>query len=207
MSDDLRFDALLTEGAGALPPAPDVSPWRTAMSCIMGGIALKTLTLQILYLDDILPTLGCILLVLGFRTLRRENGALRWAYGLSVAAAVLRSVCAVLLALPVDVGLAFAYADSALMQATLIALWRGMIGVSRAAGAEKTSAPAAGALAAFYAVLMALAFIGLEGWLLVLPVLAVYLVILRNLVKLSHSLEDTGYAIHAAPVRLSLIHI
>ena len=77
MSDDLRFDALLTEGAGALPPAPDVSPWRTAMSCIMGGIALKTLTLQILYLDDILPTLGCILLVLGFRTLRRENGALR----------------------------------------------------------------------------------------------------------------------------------
>ena len=35
-----------------------------------------------------------------------------------------------------------------------------------------------------------------------LPVLAVYLVILRNLVKLSHSLEDTVYAIHAAPVRL-----
>lgn len=202
MSDDLRFDALLTEGADALPPAPDVSPWRGAMSCIVWGIALKTLTLQILYLHYILPTLGCILLVLGFRTLRRENGALRWAYGLSVAAAVLRSVCAVLLALPVDVGLAFAYADSALMQATLIALWRGMIGVSRAAGAEKPSAPAAGALAAFYAVLMALAFIGLEGWLLVLPVLAVYLVILRNLVKLSRSLEDTGYAIHAAPVRL-----
>ena len=79
-----------------------------------------------------------------------------------------------------------------------------MVGVSRAAGAEKPSAPAAGALAAFYAVLMALAMIGLEGWLLVLPVLAVYLVILRNLVKLSRSLEDTGYAIHAAPVRLSM---
>ena len=202
MSDDLRFDALLTEGAGALPPAPDVSPWRTAMSCIMGGIALKTLTLQILYLDDILPTLGCILLVLGFRTLRQENGALRWAYGLSIAAAVMRSACAVLQALPVDVGLTFGYVDGALMLGMLIALWRGMIGVSRAAGAEKPSAPAAGALAAFYAVLIPLAFIGLEGWLLVLPVLAVYLVILRNLVKLFRSLENTGYAIHAAPVRL-----
>jgi pimeloyl-ACP methyl ester carboxylesterase len=78
------------------------------------------------------------------------------------------------------------------------------VGVSRAAGAEKPSAPAAGVLAAFYAVLMALAMIGLEGWLLVLPVLAVYLVILRNLVRLSRSLEDTGYAIHAAPVRLSM---
>ena len=202
MSDDLRFDALLTEGADALPPAPDVSPWRGAMSCIVWGIALKTLTLQILYLDDILPTLGCILLVLGFRTLRQENGALRWAYGLSIAAAVMRSAAMVLAALPVDVGLTFGYADSALMLGMLIALWRGMTGVSRAAGAEKPSAPAAGALAAFYAVLILLAFIGLEGWLLVLPVLAVYLVILRNLVKLFRSLENTGYAIHAAPVHL-----
>ena len=99
MSDDLRFDALLTEGADALPPAPDVSPWRGAMSCIVWGIALKTLTLQILYLDDILPTLGCILLVLGFRTLRQENGALRWAYGLSIAAAVMRSAAMVLAAM------------------------------------------------------------------------------------------------------------
>ena len=204
MSDDLRFDALLTEGADALPPAPDVSPWRSAMGCIVWGIALKTLTLQILYLDDILPTLGCILLVLGFRTLRQENGALRWAYGLSIAAAVVRSACAVLQALPVDVGLTFGYVDGALMLGMLIALWRGMIGVSRAAGAEKPSAPAAGALAAFYAVLIPLAFSGLEGWLLVLPVLAVYLVILRNLVKLFRSLENTGYAIQAAPVRLPM---
>lgn len=204
MSDDLRFDALLTEGADALPPAPDVSPWRSAMGCIVWGIALKTLTLQILYLDDILPTLGCILLVLGFRALRQENGALRWAYGLSIAAAVMRSAYAVLQALPVDVGLTFGYVDGALMLGMLIALWRGMIGVSRTAGAEKPSAPAAGALAAFYAVLIPLAFIGLEGWLLVLPVLAVYLVILRNLVKLFRSLENTGYAIHAAPVRLPM---
>lgn len=202
MSDDLRFDALLTEGADALPPAPDVSPWRGAMSCIVWGIALKTLTLQLLYLDDILPTLGCILLVLGFRTLRQENGALRWAYGLSIAAAVVRSAAMVLAALPVDVGRTFGCADSALMLGMLIALWRGMTGVSRAVGAEKPSAPAAGALAAFYAVLILLAFIGLEGWLLVLPVLAVYLVILRNLVKLFRSLENTGYAIHAASVHL-----
>ena len=172
VSDDLRFDALLTEGADALPPPADVSPWRSAMSCIVWGIALKTLTLQLLYLHYILPTLGCILLVLGFRTLRRENRTLRWAYGLSIAAAVMRAAAMVLAALPVERGAAFAYADMVLMQATLIALWRGMVGVSRAAGAEKPSAPAAGVLAVFYAVLMALAVIGLEGWLLVLPVLA-----------------------------------
>ena len=136
MSDDLRFDALLTESADTLPPPADVSPWRSAMSCVVWGIALKTLTLQLLYLDYILPTLGCILLVLGFRTLRQENRALRWAYGLSIAAVVLRSAAMVLAALPVEEGLTLAYADMALMQATLIALWRGMVGGSRAAGAE-----------------------------------------------------------------------
>ena len=104
MSDDLRFDALLTESADTLPPPADVSPWCSAMSCVVWGIALKTLTLQLLYLHYILPTLGCILLVLGFRTLRRENSALRWAYGLSIAAAVLRSTAMVLAALPMEEG-------------------------------------------------------------------------------------------------------
>ena len=54
----------------------------------------------------------------------------------------------------------------------------------------------------FYAVICALAFLELSGWLAVLPLLIAYIVILRNLVKLARSLAGTGYAIHAAPVRL-----
>ena len=202
MSDDLRFDALLTEGADALPPPADVSPWRSAMSCVVWGIALKTLTLQLLYLHYILPTLGCILLVLGFRTLRRENKALQWCWRLSIVIAAVRSASFVLEALPVDVKYVPAYAVMVMTFALYIGLWRGMVGVSRAAGAEKPAAPAAGALVIFYAVLGTLAFMELNGWLAVLPLLIVYIVILRNLVKLARSLSDMGYAIHAAPVRL-----
>ena len=131
MSDDLRFDALLTEGADALPPAPDVSPWRSAMGCIVWGIALKTLTLQILYLDDILPTLGCILLVLGFRTLRRENRPLRWCYILSIAKLLVCAAGDVLAALPVKVELPGAYISTAVTLVLYICLWRGMVEVSR----------------------------------------------------------------------------
>ena len=58
-------------------------------------------------------------------------------------------------------------------------------------------------MAVFYAALTALALIGLEGWLLVLPLLALYLFLLRSMVRLSRSLTDTGYAITAASVRLS----
>ena len=203
MSDDLRFDQLLRENASALPPAmAEVNPWREAMWLVLWGMGLTTITFNFLYLDMILPALGGILLVLGFRTLRQENRALQWSWRLSIAIASVRSASFALAALPVDVKNVPAYAVMAMTFALYCCLWRGMVGVSRAAGAEKPAAPAAGALVIFYAVICALAFLELSGWLAVLPMLIVYIVILRNLVKLARSLADTGYAIHAAPVRL-----
>ena len=203
MSDDLRFDQLLREDASALPPAmAEVNPWREAMWLVLWGMGLTTITFNFLYLDMILPALGGILLVLGFRTLRQENRALQWCWRLSIAIASVRSASFALAALPVDVKNVPAYAVMAMTFALYCCLWRGMVGVSRAAGAEKPAAPAAGALVIFYAVICALAFLELSGWLAVLPLLIAYIVILRNLVKLARSLADTGYAIHAAPVRL-----
>ena len=203
MSDDLRFDQLLREDASVLPPAmAEVNPWREAMWLVLWGMGLTTITFNFLYLDMILPALGGILLVLGFRTLRQENRALQWCWRLSIAIAAVRSASFALAALPVDVKNVPAYAVMAMTFALYCCLWRGMVGVSRAAGAEKPAAPAAGALVIFYAVICALAFLELSGWLAVLPVLIAYIVILRNLVKLARSLADTGYAIHAAPVRL-----
>lgn len=203
MSDDLRFDQMLRENASALPPAmAEVNPWREAMWLVLWGMGLTTITINFLYLDMILPALGGILLVLGFRTLRQENRALQWCWRLSIAIASVRSASFALAALPVDVKNVPAYAVMAMTFALYCCLWRGMVGVSRAAGAEKPAAPAAGALVIFYAVICALAFLELSGWLAVLPVLIAYIVILRNLVKLARSLADTGYTIHAAPVRL-----
>ncbi len=203
MSDDLRFDQMLRENASALPPAmAEVNPWREAMWLVLWGMGLTTITFNFLYLDMILPALGGILLVLGFRTLRQENRALQWCWRLSIAIASVRSASFALAALPVDVKNIPAYAVMAMTFALYCCLWRGMVGASRAAGAEKPAAPAAGALVIFYAVICALAFLELSGWLAVLPLLIAYIVILRNLVKLARSLADTGYAIHAAPVRL-----
>lgn len=205
MTDDLRFDELLREDAAALPPPADgeITPWRTAMDRILWGMGLTTITLNFLWLNVLLPAIGAVLLVLGFRTLRRENAPLRWGYRLSLLALAIRFAGDVLAALPVDVGNTLAYIHIPVTLVLYICLWRGMVGVSRTAGAEKPAAPAAGAMAVFYAALTALALIGLEGWLLVLPLLALYLFLLRSMVRLSRSLTDTGYAITAAPVRLS----
>ena len=203
MSDDLRFDQVLTEDAAALPPSGvEVNPWQEAMCLVLWGLGLTTLTLHFLYLDVILPAVGAILMVLGFRTLRRENRAMQWCYRLSIAAAAVRSIAYTLNALPWETGYVPAYVTILLTLALYVCLWRGMVGVSRAAGSEKPAAPAAGALVIFYAVMIPLAYIGLEGWLAVLPLVIIYIVILRNLMKLSRSLADTGYVVTAAPVRL-----
>lgn len=203
MSDDLRFDQMLTEDAAALPPpGVEVNPWREAMCLVLWGLGLTTLTLHFLYLDVILPAVGAILMVLGFRTLRRENRAMQWCYRLSIAVAAVRSIAYTLNALPWETGYVPAYVTILLTLALYVCLWRGMVGVSRAAGSEKPAAPAAGALVIFYAVMIPLAYIGLEGWLAVLPLVIIYIVILRNLMKLSRSLADTGYVVTAAPVRL-----
>lgn len=204
MTDDLRFDELLREDAAALPPPADreITPWRTAMDRILWGMGLTTITLNFLWLDVLLPAIGAVLLVLGFRTLRRENAPLRWGYRLALLALAIRFAGDVLAALPVDVGNTLAYVHIPVTLALYVCLWRGMVGVSRAAGAEKPAAPAAGAMAVFYTALTALALIGLEGWLLVLPLLALYLFLLRSMVRLTRSLENMGYAITAAPVRL-----
>lgn len=127
---------------------------------------------------------------------------MQWCYRLSIAAAAVRSIAYTLNALPWETGYVPAYVTILLTLALYVCLWRGMVGVSRAAGSEKPAAPAAGALVIFYAVLIPLACIGLEGWLAVLPLVIIYIVILRNLMKLSRSLADTGYVVTAAPVRL-----
>ena len=204
MTDERRFDDLLREDAAALPPpaAGEINPWSMAMTRVLWGLGLITITLNFLYLDVILPAVGGLLLVLGFCTLRRENTPLRWCYILSLASLAVRGACIVLAALPVETGLAPAYVNIALLQVLYVCLWRGMVEISRSAGAEKPAAPAAGALVIFYILLAALAIIGTHT-LLVLLLLLVYVLILRNLARLFRSLADTGYAVTAAPVRVS----
>ena len=53
----------------------EVTPWRKAMGNIIGGSGMCAITINMLQLNVLLPTIGVILQLLGFRSLRREN---RW---------------------------------------------------------------------------------------------------------------------------------
>ena len=73
-----EFDAMLGVGLPDLPPeeiVEEVTPWKRAMNRVLVGMALSTVTLNFWLLDTILPAIGVVLMLLGFRSLRLEN---RW---------------------------------------------------------------------------------------------------------------------------------
>ena len=61
---------------------PDVSdsPFCRAMGLIAGGLAVTGVTLNFWNLDVLLPLVGTLCLLVGFRALRRVNGFLRAGY-------------------------------------------------------------------------------------------------------------------------------
>ena len=74
---DDRFEELLAD-----LPDPDggdverIDTWRRPVRFIAWGILLTTVIFNFLYLDRLLPPVGAVLTVLGFRALRRLPGGL-----------------------------------------------------------------------------------------------------------------------------------
>lgn len=203
------FDRYLEEAVDQAPPEEltnDFKPWRKAMNRILWGTGLTTLTLNFWELDLILPMIGMILLVLGFRAFRRENKWFRIAYITScfrmierlLSFAIHFTVYAgepeVKACLP-----AVTYVVLGLVFLTLVGLRNGVRGIQ-----TKVGLPAHGGngLLVWYLIITALGFInysGIASW----GLLIAYGLILRNLCKLSQELDEAGYAVSPAPVKIS----
>lgn len=212
MTED-DFDALLENGLSGLPPEDvvrRVTPWKRTMGRVLAGMALTTLTLNILYLNIILPTIGMGLLLLGFRALRRENP---W-FGACFAIAVLRTayLCGDLI-LNTTIWQRTVHASStaagltgfslALLFAEFFCFWRGLRAVQRKAGRSPRAGSAAAVLI-WYALLCLLALVRDRiGWFLLAAMLVGYGLILLSLWRLSRELDEAGYAVRPAPVRVS----
>lgn len=70
------FETMLEKSVSDFPPddvVEEVTPWRKAMSRVLIGMALCAITLNFWCLNYILPAVGMVLSLLGFRSLWREN--------------------------------------------------------------------------------------------------------------------------------------
>lgn len=206
-----RLDEMIEQGLGEIVPGEgvveEVNPWREPIGRIAAGMALTGITLNFLYLQYLLPTLGAALQYLGFRTLRRSGPAFRIAWGLSLVELVWHAVWLMLSASPWRLEGVTAYAlglaGMAVQIARLLLLRAGLRDVCRRAEVEPQGDPLRAAV--IWQVLIAvLAFSPLaQSWLAAIPMIIAFVLIIQSLERVGGSLGGAGYCFVDAPVRVS----
>ena len=207
---EIDLETLFAESFSALPPdevVEKVNPFR-AVNRVLIGMALCTLTLNFCGLNYILPTVGMVLSLLGFRALRRENGCFTACFVLTLLRCVQFFPTIVLNAfpcrnefIPERVTTTLAQVSFAAQLLGLFCLWLGLRAVQRKANLP----PKAGgvlALLVWYAVMYVLALIEYPGLYLPLLLMAIFIVILCRIRKTAKALGEAGYTMHPAPVRV-----
>jgi len=212
--NEFDFDLLLETNLPDVPPPEDilqnVTPWRKAWNRILIGMAITTITLNFGLINYVMTAFGLILMFLGFRTLSVDNQLFRRCYHISALRLGLNTILLIINATIYQAKFydtAFADILSGLNLALIFALffsfWRGLLTVQEKAGMKK-SAKGAVALLVWYALLCIWAvLLPIGGWFIAIPMLIGYIAILRSLWKLSKVLDETGYVITTAPIRIS----
>lgn len=207
--DEQEFDLLLEDIIDRPPPADladDFKPWRKAMNRVLWGTGLTTLTLNFWNLDAIMPAIGLILLILGYRALRNEN---KWFKTANVISWI--RIIWWLIAFAINVTVYSEEPDVSTFLAVgtyvllipgflmLVALRNGIRSVQKKAGLP----PHGGnGMLVWYLIIIVLGLINFGG-ISVWGLLIAYIFILRNLYKLSKELDEAGYTISPAPVKIS----
>ena len=206
---DADFEAMLARSVPDTPPeeiVAEVTPWRRAMNRILFGMALCAITLNFLCLNYILPAIGTVLLLLGFRALRRENRWLGGCFAVTVIRAVYFFATLVLNTTILQsavftpaVTTALTAVNAVLLLTLYFCFWRGLLAVQKKAGLPAQTG-GAGALLAWYVLICVLAAVHYMGWIVPIAMLVGYVCILRSLFRLSRALDEAGYAIAPQPI-------
>ena len=205
---DKRLDELIEEAMPALPPdevARGVTPWRRAMRQIVCGLALTTVTFGHGFFYYVLPFAGTLLLLCGFRTLRRANAPFAWCFYLTCACTAAMALSYALSAVlpmyrPERLAALLPWAVTAARLLTYLALWRALCRVRASAG-QTPSAPAALGLSVLYALVIVFGLTGAAETVAAL-MLALYAVLLLLLWRMVRDIGEAGYELRPAAVRL-----
>lgn len=206
---DKEFDRFLEDTIDAPPPvdlADEFTPWRSAMNRILWGTVWTTITLNFWYLDVILTATGHIMQLLGFRAMRRENRWFRLGYGLCWLRCIWWILnfgvnCTIYSGTPEIERILSAAAYGMLVPGflLLLALRNGVRTVQKKAGLPTHGGN--GILICFCLMVFfaTVKLGGIAAW----GLMIVYVCILRNLFTLSKELDEAGYAVSPASVRIS----
>ena len=207
-----EFETLLEGSVAETPPediVAEITPWKKAANRVLAGMALCAITLNFLCLNYILPAVGIVLQLLGFRALRRENKWFNACFAVTIIRAayffptlVLNTTIFHATILTPSVTSALTAASVVLMLAEFVCLWQGLRAVKAKVGLPP-SAKCAAALIVWCALMGVLAAVQYEGLIIGAAMVVAYICIIRNLCKLSGELDEAGYSITPQPVRIT----
>lgn len=218
--DEQDFDALLSRSLPELPPEDIVArtvPGKKALNRILIGYFLSTFTINGLGLNLILPVIGQILMLLGFRALQHENRWFSACYVFAVLQAFLRFGKLILDTTIFDLPFedpqiaASAFYIALALQVllsvvSLICFWRGLRTVQKACGIRSKAIGVLALLA--WNLLLCAVFVAqargqfISGYTL-LFLLVSLIIILWMIARQAKALDATGYVLQPAPLRLS----
>lgn len=218
--DEQDFDALLSRSLPELPPEDIVArtvPGKKALNRILVGYFLSTFTINGLGLNLILPVIGQILMLLGFRALQHENRWFSACYVFAVLQAFLRFGKLILDTTifdlpfedPQSAASAFYIALALQVLLTVVSLlcfWRGLRTVQKACGIRSKAIGVLALLAwnlLLCAVFVAQARGQFIGGYTLLFLLVSLIIILWMIARQAKALDATGYVLQPAPLRLS----
>lgn len=218
--DEQDFDALLSRSLPELPPEDIVArtvPGKKALNRILVGYFLSTFTINGLGLNLILPVIGQILMLLGFRALQHENRWFSACYIFAVLQAFLRFGKLILDTTifdlpfedPQSAANAFYIALALQVLLTVVSLlcfWRGLRTVQKACGIRSKAIGVLALLAwnlLLCAVFVAQARGQFIGGYTLLFLLVSLIIILWMIARQAKALDATGYVLQPAPLRLS----
>ncbi len=208
---DLHFDRQMIEGLSeAAPPDEEIrrtNPWSMPLDRIIGGLILTTLHLNFLYLQYLLPTIGTVLIFLGFRSLRNENSYFKTLWLFSIIKLFVQLASLVWLSTPLHISNYPELTIGFVMQVYQIAMFllfhAALKETFKKAGKSMGETPLVWAAlwtaAAFLVALSPLA----GSWRVFIPMIACYIFIIRLLYRIEGQLADTGYLLINAPVRIN----
>lgn len=209
--NNLDFDAHMIDSLSHLDP-PEVeilktNPWSKSIGSIAWGFSLTTLHLNFLYLQYILPTIGTVLIFLGFRSLRNENRYFKTVYIFSIFRLILHLANLVWISTPlytldhftIPIGTVMFIFQIIMFMISQAAFNEVYKKVNKVPEYKPLYRSAAWTAAAFLIGLSPLS----QSWLSFIPMLIFYILIIRSLFGIGDELDDTGYVLTNAMVKIN----
>ena len=186
--------------------AEKVTPWKKAMQNLLVGFGISAASISYFPLDFILTAVGSVLVFFGFRSLRKENRAFKVGYGISILFLVYTFAVSVFEACAVfgefsettAAGM-ITYCSLFLRLVELMAIVKGVGAVQKKAGLEGKNQ--GWKLVFWYCLMCVFAIFNYTGILVYVLIIA-YIAMIVRLYKFSSALDDAGFTIRPAKIRI-----